>query len=204
MARPRRSSVPRGTLAGVGALRRQVFWWRHCSIAGPRVTWSKPRPPLSVERDERAGAGANRQARGQVTRQLKEELRKVIADEHGSAASTPADQKSAAALAADHRRRTETSVSMHRHDPLPLLRAKTLALQPNSRRFISNAPHCRPRPATRTSGRTAHQGTRRHADAQTHGRHRGRGRTAGGRAQDLPRGDRTGVLRRAAALRPRT
>jgi hypothetical protein len=27
-----------------GAFRRRVFWCRHCSTAGPRVTWSKPRP----------------------------------------------------------------------------------------------------------------------------------------------------------------
>jgi hypothetical protein len=39
--------------------------------------WNKP---LSVERDTRAGPGANRQQRGQVTRALKEELRKVVAD----------------------------------------------------------------------------------------------------------------------------
>ena len=36
--------------------------------------------PLSAERDRRAGADANAQARGQISRQLKEELRKVIAD----------------------------------------------------------------------------------------------------------------------------
>ena len=36
--------------------------------------------PLSVERDNRASSGANAQARGQISRQLKEDLRKVIAD----------------------------------------------------------------------------------------------------------------------------
>ena len=30
-----------------GAFRRRVFWCRHCWIAGPRVTWPKPRPPSS-------------------------------------------------------------------------------------------------------------------------------------------------------------
>jgi hypothetical protein len=36
--------------------------------------------PLSVERDNRAASGANAQARGQISRQLKDELRKVITD----------------------------------------------------------------------------------------------------------------------------
>jgi hypothetical protein len=26
------------------ALQRRVFWWRHCWIAGPTVTWPKRRP----------------------------------------------------------------------------------------------------------------------------------------------------------------
>jgi hypothetical protein len=39
--------------------------------------WNKP---LSVERDELAGTDANAQRRGQITRQLKEQLRKVVAD----------------------------------------------------------------------------------------------------------------------------
>ena len=30
-----------------GAFQRRVFWWRHCWIAGPRVTWPKPRPRSS-------------------------------------------------------------------------------------------------------------------------------------------------------------
>ena len=30
-----------------GALLRRVFWWRHCSTAGPRVTWPKPKPRSS-------------------------------------------------------------------------------------------------------------------------------------------------------------
>jgi len=30
-----------------GAFRRRGFWWRHCLIAGPRVTWSKQRPRRS-------------------------------------------------------------------------------------------------------------------------------------------------------------
>ena len=30
-----------------GAFLRRVFWWRHCSIAGPTVTWPKPRPRSS-------------------------------------------------------------------------------------------------------------------------------------------------------------
>jgi hypothetical protein len=38
--------------------------------------------PLSVERDKRAGPGASNQARGQITRQLKAELQKVIGDGH--------------------------------------------------------------------------------------------------------------------------
>ena len=32
-----------GQLLGWGIPRR-VFWWRHCSIAAPTVTWPKPRP----------------------------------------------------------------------------------------------------------------------------------------------------------------
>ena len=32
-----------GRLLG-GAFQRRVFWWRHCSIAGPTETWPKPRP----------------------------------------------------------------------------------------------------------------------------------------------------------------
>jgi hypothetical protein len=32
---------------GIGAFLRRVFWWRHCSIAGPRVTWPKLRPRSS-------------------------------------------------------------------------------------------------------------------------------------------------------------
>ena len=35
-----------GQLLG-GAFLRRVFWWRHCSIAGPTVTWPKPRPRSS-------------------------------------------------------------------------------------------------------------------------------------------------------------
>ena len=30
-----------------GAFLRRVFWWRHCSIAGPTATWPKPRPRSS-------------------------------------------------------------------------------------------------------------------------------------------------------------
>jgi hypothetical protein len=26
------------------AFQRQVFWWRHCSIAAPKMTWPKPTP----------------------------------------------------------------------------------------------------------------------------------------------------------------
>ena len=32
-----------GRLLGWG-IQRQVFWWRHCWIVGPTVTWPKPRP----------------------------------------------------------------------------------------------------------------------------------------------------------------
>jgi hypothetical protein len=35
---------------------------------------------LSAERDERAGPDASAQKRGQITRQLREELRKALAD----------------------------------------------------------------------------------------------------------------------------
>ena len=46
-ARRRRPSVPRGTAADVWAFPRPVFWWRHCWIAGPTLTWPKPRPRSS-------------------------------------------------------------------------------------------------------------------------------------------------------------
>ena len=31
-----------------GAFQRRVFWWRHCSIAEPTVTWPKPKPRSNV------------------------------------------------------------------------------------------------------------------------------------------------------------
>ena len=50
---PYRSCAPPSTICSArdgcwrGAFLRPVFWWRHCSIAGPTVTWPKPRPPSS-------------------------------------------------------------------------------------------------------------------------------------------------------------
>ena len=44
LMRRRRPSVPARDNCWRGAFRRRVFWWRHCSITAPRVTWSKPRP----------------------------------------------------------------------------------------------------------------------------------------------------------------
>jgi hypothetical protein len=50
---PYRSCAPPSTICSArdgcwgGAFLRQVFWWKHCSIAGPRVTWPKPRPRSS-------------------------------------------------------------------------------------------------------------------------------------------------------------
>ena len=50
---PYRSCAPPSTICSArdscwrGAFRRPVFWWRHCSIAGPTVTWPKPRPRSS-------------------------------------------------------------------------------------------------------------------------------------------------------------
>jgi hypothetical protein len=51
--RPSRSCVPLSTICSAtdncwrGAFQRPVCWWRHCSIAGPTVTWPKPRPQSS-------------------------------------------------------------------------------------------------------------------------------------------------------------
>ena len=48
--RPYRSCAPPPTIWSArdscwrGAFPRPVFWWRHCSTAGPTVTWPKPRP----------------------------------------------------------------------------------------------------------------------------------------------------------------
>ena len=50
---PYRSCAPPSTICSArdscwrGAFQRRVFWWRHCSIAGPTVTWPKPRPRSS-------------------------------------------------------------------------------------------------------------------------------------------------------------
>ena len=50
---PYRSCAPPSTICSArdscwgGAFLRRVFWWRHCSIAGPTVTWPKPRPRSS-------------------------------------------------------------------------------------------------------------------------------------------------------------
>jgi hypothetical protein len=47
---PYRSCAPPSTICSArdgcwgGALLRRVSWWRHCWIAGPTVTWPKPRP----------------------------------------------------------------------------------------------------------------------------------------------------------------
>ena len=47
---PYRSCAPPSTICSArdgcwgAALLRRVFWWRHCWIAGPTVTWPKPRP----------------------------------------------------------------------------------------------------------------------------------------------------------------
>src|ERR1700746_2099115 len=42
-----------------GAFLRPVFWWRHCSIAGPTVMWAEPRPRSSGVRGRPAGAPAD-------------------------------------------------------------------------------------------------------------------------------------------------
>jgi class 3 adenylate cyclase len=49
---PYRSCAPPSTICSArdnwsGAFQRPVFWWRHCSIAGPTVTWPKRRPRSS-------------------------------------------------------------------------------------------------------------------------------------------------------------
>ena len=50
---PSRLCAPPSTICSPGdngwhwAFLRRVFWCRHCSIAGPRVTWPKPRPRSS-------------------------------------------------------------------------------------------------------------------------------------------------------------
>ena len=50
---PYRSCAPPSTICSArdncwrGAFQRPVFWWRHCSIAAPTVTWPKPRPRSS-------------------------------------------------------------------------------------------------------------------------------------------------------------
>ena len=50
---PYRSCAPPPTICSArdscwgGAFLRRVFWWRHCWIAGPTVTWPKPRPRSS-------------------------------------------------------------------------------------------------------------------------------------------------------------
>ena len=48
-----RSCAPLSTICSArdkcwrGARQRRVFWWRHCSIAGPTATWPKPRLRLN-------------------------------------------------------------------------------------------------------------------------------------------------------------
>ena len=51
---------------------RSLGWDRQRTAAEMYLRWKRP---LSAERDRRARAGANQQARGQITRTLKNQLR---------------------------------------------------------------------------------------------------------------------------------